>query len=123
MATVIDLTPGQPVVVAPGGSATNQNLTQAIDVSAFDMLDLQLVVLTAPGTGGLVTLITGMQTQSEDGWKALSTPSSYWTSAAVGTYLQLFDRNFLRYVRWSVASGTGASISFYIRGMGRKYGA
>jgi hypothetical protein len=116
MATVLNITPLQPVAATNG---TKQNLWEAVDVAAFDILDLELVVITPASSASLVTLITGMQIQTEDGWVALTTNFSQSTA---GSVIKTFDKGFLRYIRWS-CDASGTAPTFYIRGMGRRYGS
>jgi len=101
---------------------TLQPIYLALDVSAFDILDIELGIigLEGTGTGVTVNVWTGMQNQVDDGWLALSTFS---TMTAADTFAkQTFQGGFLKYLRWRVDSlGGYTATTFYIRGMGRSY--
>ena len=43
--------------------------------------------------------------------------------AILGITLISLDKNFLRYLRYNVTTVAGGSVTFSIRGMGRRYGA
>ncbi len=128
MADVINITPLQPVALGTGGiylgpnSVTKQALYDAVEASSFDILDLEAVILSVSTSTGSpkLEIWTGMQTQTEDGWIPCITMTSV---PAVQTYLVNQTAGFLRYLRWVYTAGGGASesITFYIRGMGRRY--
>lgn len=154
MASIINITGDQPVYLTLPliGSATSyqydQPLTDAVDVSAFDFLDLELGVVScnvpsASGSTVTIGLLTGMQNQTPDGWIGNDYPTAtnyqmatFSASLAAPAYniksLGPFggdseDRNpILRYVRYSVhfagGSGDSAVITFWIRGMARRLG-
>ena len=127
MADLITPTP-TPVKVTAAGK---MNLFDAIDVAAYDMLDLQLLLVAATGTissGSLqIKIITGMQRQVEDNsW--LVTPTNFDDLSSLPSlpksYLKTLNMGFLKYIRWSVeqwpASGL-TDITFLIRGIARSY--
>ena len=117
MARPITLT-HQPIRVTATGF---QPLYLAMDVSAFDILDIELGIVGLEGTSPSVTVnvYTGMQNQVDDCWLPLSTFASQSTP---DTYLkQSFQGGFLKYVRWNVTALAGTAATFYIRGMGRSY--
>src|SRR5438552_403656 len=87
---------------------TIQTLDQALDVSSFDCLDLHLIVPSqafqsaVPGQMGVViTIVTGMQNQTDDGWVELC---SFGSMPGTGSlfYAHRSTHNFLRYIRWNV---------------------
>ena len=127
MAAIINVTPQQPVLLGPGvtGGVKAQPAYDAIDVSGYDILDLELVITTITGfTSGTIAIMTGMQMQSDDGWVTLanfSLAGSYGTAG--NAILKTYDKGFLRYIRWIVMNlSPGDQIGFYIRGMARRYG-
>jgi hypothetical protein len=129
MADILTVTP-TPIQVT---GATKMNMWDAIDVGAYDILDLQLLLVASTGsyTSGSFTcqLLTSMQRQVDDGsWTATTFTSGNWTiSSWPGSfpsgYPAVQDKGFLRYLRWNVTSlPTGiTSVTFFIRGMARKY--
>ncbi len=126
MATTINITPLQPVVLSVS-NPLKMNLWDAVDVSAFDVLDLELNVLVVGG--GLVNvqidLITGMQKQTEDGWGVVPAGGAWGALPAGSVVLKTFDKGFLKYVRWQCSTGLGGAntATFYLRGQGRRYGS
>ena len=64
MADIITLTP-QPIILTGTGK---QSLAEALDVSEYDLFDMQLYVPVAVLGNATVKIITGMQKDSENGW-------------------------------------------------------
>src|SRR5437660_864086 len=127
MATIISLTPAQPVtVIGPMGATTRQNLWDVFDTSPFDYFDLQLGVTAITGSGIAIELDTSMQIEVDDtSWIQPATPV-VWSSLGSAPFyaLKTLDKGFLRYLRWNVSTMTGGqSITFWIRGIGRRYGS
>lgn len=117
MATEIDLTNG--VIRTTSSVNTVQNLSQAVDVSRHDQLDLLLHVVGIVGSASTftVSIISGMTLETEDGWPTLASFSSVTTVNGVAT---LNVPRLFRYVRWKVTALEGAtSVSFTVRGMAR----
>lgn len=119
MADEINFTP-RPVRLSQTGF---QPLDQAIDVSDYDELDLQLGIVALEGTGSpnaTVEVWTSMQRESEGGWSLvvafsnLSVPNSWEKKNADG---------LLRYARWKLDTlgGTNPSVTFVLGGMARKW--
>lgn len=86
--------------------AQRQPLDQVIDVSAFDALDLQLVIRRcvfpqqANVYGAAVIILTSMQNDDETGWVTLcSFPPAFEANA---TALRTVRGGILKYIRWSV---------------------
>lgn len=134
MPTQINITPAQVLTQVFGATASLQNLWDAIDVTAYDYLDLELVVTALSFTTGsavIVGIATGMQTQAEDGWvnsaSTLNGSYCFGTSlGATGVYVKTVggpgsNAPLLRFVRWMMVGSAGASgtIQFYIRGIAR----
>ncbi len=124
MAQLITLTP-TPITVSATGK---ENLWEAFDMSMFDMLDMTLGILSSSGgTAGnnTIQLITSMQREIEDNsWIATSTNFANVAYNATYPNWQLINLNmgFLRYMRWNVSGlATGATITFIIQGMARRY--
>ncbi len=127
MASIINVTPTQPVTLNNTAANVRQNLWEAVDIAAFDILDLELVITTITGAGlgaVQVDLITGMQVQSEDGWIVATPTGGVWGALAPGAYLKTFDKGLLRYVRWQMTTDIplANTVPFYIKGMARRYG-
>jgi hypothetical protein len=96
-----------------------QELRLARDVIAFDLLVLELRILTLDGPAGSeieVALETGMQRESDLGWVALGSFTS--VTAAPSAEVKTFE-GLLRYVRWTVTVITGDSATFFLCGRGR----
>jgi hypothetical protein len=119
MADMFTLTP-QPVRVATVGF---QPIFLALDMGAYDFMDVQLGILNLEGTSPTVTveLWTAMQNQVDDGYVqcfawANQNTSNTWIKGTVSTGL-------LRYLRWKVTTlgGTSPAATFSIRGMARSY--
>ncbi len=121
MADIITLT-HQPIRVT---GAERQQRYLATDVSAFDILDMQLFVTSFEGTGPLsatLKLISSMQMQTDsEGW------SDVWVfnigAGSNVSHMATISSGFLRYLRWEVSSVTGTSpaVTFWLRGLGRSY--
>lgn len=89
-----------------------QPLRVAVPVAGYAALDLELQVLE--GTDVEVRVLTGMQTDSEEGW--IEVDRFVPTSAVRSVRKPFFP--LLKYVRWEVLTATAAT--FYIQGMGRR---
>jgi hypothetical protein len=130
MATELYITPSQPVTVTAitGTLAFKQNLWESVDVSSYDILDLEFVIVAANvgSTTAHFGLTTGMQTQTEDGWwsNIAGGPNLDIINAAgisAGTLFKTFNLGFLKYVRWNISGlNVNDTVTFYIRGMGRR---
>ncbi len=121
MADIITLTQ-QPIRLT---AAARQERYLATEVSAFDLMDMQLFVASFEGTGTLSAtfkLISSMQVQTDtEGW------SDVWIFSVGSTpntsYLATIEAGFLRYLRWelSAITGTSPAVTFWLRGLGRSY--
>jgi len=97
--------------------AEKQNLRLAVDVSAYDELDLLLTVYESSGGGSItVKIITGMQIESDIGWIDVA---SFAATAANAANKQNF-KNFLRYIRYELITGS-TTTTFLVNGVGRKW--
>lgn len=116
MATEIWLTDGVTRVTAQGAV---QALYQAVDVSKYDQADLLLWVHGVEGTATnfVVSIITGMSTDSEEGWWTVNSFSNITAANATSFEKKNFPQ-LLKYLRWKVTGFTGpTAVSFSIRGM------
>lgn len=95
-------------------AATIQELRLAVDVSAYDELDLLLTMYE--GSSISVELWTGMQIETEEGWVIVDT--AFTTISLNGETKKNF-KNFLRYVRWKQV--TSGDATFMINGIGRRW--
>lgn len=104
-----------PITAASSGA---QTLVDAIDVSGYDELDLALGVAVVNASSSVqVSVITAMQNEDEAGWITVGTFDLATTS---GVWQKLTIRNFLRYIRYSVAvTGTGGA--FTLQGLARSW--
>jgi len=113
MASVVYLTT-EPVRVT---AATVQSLRLALDVSAFDELDLILTVYE--GTSVVCKIVTAMQNEDDvQGWLNANGASPFG-SVSAGASGKANFQNFLKYVRWEVTSSGNAT--FMISGIGRRW--
>ena len=128
MATPFNLT--DQVVTATGAIA--QEAWDALDIGNFDMIDVQLDLVALAGSGPSVSiqLEGSMQNSSSDNtnWVLVGSASApTWSglgSSQVGFQpVVIINMGLLRYLRWHITSLTGTSVSFTIRGMGRRYGS
>lgn len=115
----IDFTPN-PVRVTTAGQI--QSLNSAIDVSAYQSLVLLLYPVGLEGSGPqfTLTLKTGMQNDTEDGWQELAT----FTMIDAITDIEIKEfTTLLKYVRWYVKTvgGSNPVLTFVMRGMARMY--
>jgi hypothetical protein len=124
MADVFTITP-QPIRFTTASYASPgvlQPLYLALDVGAWDFMDIEAGVVTVEGAVSAfqLDLFTGMQVQTDDGYVSVTTLSTAtsgnsWNKVNIASGL-------LRYVRWRVTTLTGGTaVTFFIRGMGRSY--
>ena len=99
---------GAPVRVL---SVTTQDLRLATNVAQVNSLQLMLTVYE--GTNIPVSILTGSQTDSEDGWVTLD---SFAATSAPNSIIKVFS-NPLAFIRWKVTSTVTGS--FLISGVGR----
>ncbi len=114
-------------------------LSSSIDVSGFDILDLEWgCSQNGPGASSTIYMITSMQNDVDD-ISLTAAPSSLsagggsswlnFASFGPGTSLPKFAATssvlgFFRFVRWAVWPGSGSGqVAFWIRGVARRYGA
>lgn len=130
MAYSIDLTPGQPARITLTTALGEQSVSDAVEVGHCDVLDLELVVVEAPsGVNLTFTLSTGLQRDSTDGWVDGAVSADQYDFAVLGgtgTTARRFSAGLLRFVRWKLRSSSsygGQTVVFYVRGLGRTFGA
>ncbi len=120
MADLINLTP-TPVLVTGGGSPKLMPVEQAIDVSAYDRLDL--VIDIPGGAPSTVKLLTSMTLQEDDNdWIELATTSGTLPDRSFNNYLTAPGSSgvpMLRYVRWKITPGASNG-SATISGLARR---
>ena len=128
MPWVLEMTPVRGAQVAASSNPRDaQPLREALDVSGYDGFDLQLGVTALTGTNPSLTveIITSMQNSADDeSWLLVD---AFPAVGAVRTYKMMTkDRGFLQFIRWRVQAFTGTAnptAIFWIRGIGRRYGA
>lgn len=116
MSALVYLTKGPTKIVTAGSRQLIQN---AIDVSAFRHIVLLLEVLAIVGGGSYeITVLTGMQLDTEDGWIELGTFGSQTTADSFKVNLA----DALQYIRWEVKTLTGSTphVTFVISGVARE---
>ena len=123
MADIIVVTP-QPVAIT---ATVMQDIRTAIDISAYDYLDLQVGLLSVGGTGTLtVNFFTAMQNVVDDGsWASggVNCGNVTFTQADVNKWkgLRLPDSSILlKYLRYQLIPGTLTSATVMISGMARR---
>ncbi len=115
----VALTP-EPVRISATGSNVKQDLRLALDVSSYDELDLLLTVYeNTSGADIVVPVLTGMTSDSESSWVTAGTFSG--TGGAGPAANKLNIKNFLRFIRYQLTTGSTFTTSFCIDGMGRRY--
>ena len=115
MTAEFNLTP-QPILMTAG---CKQLIQTALNVSRFDQADALLMTMSVEGTSSqsfTVRIITGMQTDTEDGWVVAGT----FTASTVGNTPQKINvTGLLKYLRWEVVlnAGTNPVLTFTLCGM------
>lgn len=117
MADEIKFTP-QPVRITAAGQV--MPLADSIDVSEHDTLDLLEGCMGVEGASpsATVDIITGMRTDSEDGWVSVST--AFAAKTAANTWEKKQFVGLLKYARWKCTAFDGTAVTIDIRGMARK---
>jgi hypothetical protein len=98
-----------------------QPLREALDISAFDEMDVLLNLASAKtATSGSITveISTGMQTQTDDGWV---TAGTFTAMTAVGSQ-KIHVTGLLQYIRWRVTSQSFDNVNFAVTGILRSRG-
>ncbi len=125
MADIIVVTP-QPVAITT--VTVMQDIRTAIDISAYDYLDLQVGLLSVGVTGTLtVNFFTAMQNVVDDGsWASggVNCGNVTFTQADVnkwkGLRLPATGSILLKYLRYQLVPGTLTSATVMISGMARR---
>ena len=105
-----------------------QALDQAIDISAYDELDLVIGVVSLESAGNLqIKLATGMQKMSGQtdpsslaGWFQVASFSSIGSAPSWEKIRIASTAGLSRYLRWFVGSLSASAASFTIEGMARR---
>jgi hypothetical protein len=110
-------------------------LTNSIDISAYDILDIQFLVSQQTPSVVNYYILTSMQNDVDDVSGINLQPSTQtvsWpvamnitaTSPTLPYYKPLTQSlGLFRYIRWGVMATTGSgAVTFSIRGMARRYG-
>lgn len=93
-------------------------LSEAIDVSGYDELDLLLGVQQLASSGSLtISISTSMHVETEQGWV---TASTFDTVTVAGVYQKITVRNFLRFVRYYATVTNGGGM-FTLSGIARSW--
>lgn len=126
MATPFSLTANQAVTVGPTTTLPfKQNLWDVLDVGNFDILDVEVGILALSGSSPTATIqieTSAQNSQDDASWIPLT--GLTWTPTATGYSVKPQVGGFLRYIRYNLTTLTGGgSVTFVIRGMGRRYGA
>ena len=113
----------QPIRYTTASGAGFQPMYLAVDISRFDLLDMEAGLVAVEGTLTSFTLdlYTANQKQTDDGWVPLG--STLFTGTTTNTWQKVaYTSGLLRYLRWRVTSiSGGTAATFFIRGMGRSY--
>ena len=114
MADEFTLTP-QPIRAIANAK---QALKDALDVSAYDVADILVLVSAVEGASPSATIriLTGMQTESEDGWVVAIGA----TAATAAGSQKIQATGLLKYIRWEVTGFNGTAVVFTITGMLRR---
>jgi hypothetical protein len=128
MADLVTIT-SQPIRVAQAAGSIKQPIYLATDIGGYDCLDLNLYVVLEGAASLKVSIWTGMQTQTDDGWAVAGTFNNNTVITTTNTtYLMVLGNNATagpalgRFVRWELNTFTGGSTfaTFFIRGMARR---
>jgi hypothetical protein len=140
MSSFITLTPHPITITLPGKGSVAQPLWTVVDVSAFDILDLELGMLfVSPKVTANVVIETSMQNQSEspgsghgDGdWQVAgqfsqpivgspsAPPTPQWQRLNIASGVA--GNGLLKFVRWHVSLSAAGTVTFFIRGIARRW--
>jgi hypothetical protein len=126
MAEIIRLT--EDWVSVPGPGTATQAISEALDVSKYDILDLFVTTgIDAGASPNLkITLLSGMSLLSSSSWWEVD-PANYFVTImtdrvnTIGVFKPI-NAGFYRYIRWkAVLSASITKARFFIEGMGRSY--
>jgi hypothetical protein len=122
MPELFTLTPDPVRVTATG----MQPMVNALDISRFDQIEAVLGVTSIDGGSVTIKLWTGMQIDTENGWKEIAAYSSTsspdsWEKQVVAPIAGSGGTVLLRYLRWEVASISASSATFVLNGIGRSF--
>jgi hypothetical protein len=139
MPAFITLTPHPLTVSLPAKGHLTQPLWTAVDISRFDILDLELGVLFLSNkVSATVSVVTSMQNQFEGNgngqgggdWllagefvtpvvgQQNAPPTPQWQKLSISS--QGREGPLLKYVRWRVDLSAAGTVTFFIRGLARR---
>lgn len=138
MGNFITLTPHPVTKHFTKNGHISQPLWTVVDVSNFDILDLELGVLFLSSDMTIAFSIeTSMQNQTDsagsapDDWimagefphsiiaQSNQIPSPQWQKIHISA---ASSKGFLRFVRWRVDANAAGTVTFFIRGIARRWG-
>ena len=133
MGNFITFTPQPVTIQVTGKNDAYQPLWTVIDVSGFDILDLELGVLflSAKVTADIF-IETSMQNQSGDNWQIAgqfpqringapnAVPNPQWQKLNIASGQT--SQGLLKFVRWRVRLSGAGTVTFFIRGIARRWG-
>ncbi len=122
----------QPIRVSADGF---QPLDLALDISAFDILDVHLGIIAIEGTSSptvtveLWTAATIAEDLSATTSRGFTLVHSFGAKSAIGWFkvnlpaaASVADAGLMRFLRWKAAlTGTTPAATFFLRGIGRSY--
>jgi hypothetical protein len=134
MGHFVTLTP-HPVTVKLGAKGdSHQPLWAVVNVSGYDILDLELGVLFLSNrVVAIVDIDTSMQNQSDfiSEWltagqfarvvgNANQVPTPQWQKLNIASGVS--SQGFLKFIRWRVNLSAAGTVTFFIRGLVRRWG-
>jgi len=98
-----------------------QPISQALDVSSFESIELSFVVANVNYAGASIFVVTGSQVDSDLGWVVLcSFPPAFMTPGlrSPQAFTRVLKGGFLPYIRWGTVGLKHQNIFFSITGFG-----
>jgi len=132
MGHFVTLTPHPVTINLPAKGNSYQPLWTVIDISGYDILDLELGVLFLNGKVTANFYIeTSMQNQTDGDWlvagafqqitgNANSLPNPQWQKLNIASGAA--SQSILKYIRWRVSLNAPGTVTFFIRGIARNWG-
>jgi hypothetical protein len=141
MGHFITLTPHPVTINLPAKGNSYQSLWTVIDISGYDILDLELGVLfLSSKVVANFYIETSMQNQTDSAshgntagdWlvagtfqqnilgNANSVPNPQWQKLNIASGAS--SQGFLKYIRWRVNLNAAGTVTFFIRGIARTWG-
>lgn len=133
MADLITLASGITIKKASGVDYY-QDITESVDVSAYDSLDFHISLNADNADGATVIILTSMQNKNDDIAAGLSSPSWYPVGTSIITVTAGVTSNkglsvpsssgtapLLRYIRYKITLGASTNnVTFSITGLARR---